>query len=825
MDEVRRILSERPSTGPNKRYRPFLHALLVPQLMVCLLLFVVPVGSTEAQQVVFGTVTESGSGRTIEGAMVVLLAGDQVVARTLSAADGSFMLSVKRPGQYELRVDRIGYSSTLSGSFDVAPGATVERRIETSVRPIVLSGLDVTGARRCELRPEDGLATATVWEESRKALAAATWTSERRLYRFAWIRYVRELDANAAQILGEERRSRRGFTPQPFVSIDLDTLAAYGYMREQGDQVLYSAPDAHVLLSESFLEGHCFSLERKSEDGRQFIGLRFEPIADRRLPEVEGVLWLDEESGRLTSLDFEYVNLGRRAVVQGDDASGRMFFRELPNGTWIVEEWSIRMPRLTEVRDEFGRPRRYDVLGYVEEGGSVIQVATSAGVVLNGSRSGVYGTVTDSVGSPTEGARVWIVGTDLETQTDAAGAFSLEDVGPGTWSLRASHPSLDQFGYPGRGTDVTVERDKVHPVRLGLPSIGSLVSERCRSSLSIDGESAILVGRVIRSDGAPAPNAAIRVVWTTYRTSFEVGFEGHGTAADNIGVFILCEVPVGRTVVATASVGEQESGSADVTVPELAPVVSVEITLERPMDAEIPGTREETSLGTDEEAAWLRSVGFDLREDRALLHLTNREIIDLGHDSLTEVLSEISRLEVRSLAAGGSEIRLHASAEWSRFPNADVGCELDFYLNGSLVRQRLGDRSETSIHRWLAPRQVTAIEVFDGAEAPVGPPESCGAAVLWVVRLLHRDDPDFTGILRGRVSGLDGILLDSVELHVQPGGHEARLDDQGRFDFGSLPPAIYVIDAILPDWGKWSTEVELRAYATSEVVIEIIRRF
>ena len=45
----------------------------------------------------------------------------------------------------------------------------------------------------------------------------------------------------------------------------------------------------------------------------------------------------------------------------------------------IVDDWAISMPRLTEVRDRQGFPLRYDVLGYVEEGGSVSEVLTAGG--------------------------------------------------------------------------------------------------------------------------------------------------------------------------------------------------------------------------------------------------------------------------------------------------------------------------------------------------------------------------------------------------------------------------------------------------------------
>ena len=43
------------------------------------------------------------------------------------------------------------------------------------------------------------------------------------------------------------------------------------------------------------------------------------------------------------------------------------------------------------------------------------------------------------------------------------------------------------------------------------------------------------------------------------------------------------------------------------------------------------------------------------------------------------------------------------------------------------------------------------------------------------------------------------------------------MDDQGRFDFGSLPPALYFLDTSIPAWGTWSMRVELRAYSTADV--------
>jgi hypothetical protein len=92
-----------------------------------------------------------------------------------------------------------------------------------------------------------------------------------------------------------------------------------------------------------------------------------------------------------------------------------------------------------------------------------------------------------------------------------------------------------------------------------------------------------------------------------------------------------------------------------------------------------------------------------------------------------------------------------------------------------------------------------------------------------VAHLRENDDPVFTGTVRGRVLGLSDLMpADSVTLRIEPGLIETGVDDDGHFDFGPLPPAVYIIEANIPGWGAWSTQVELRARATVDVVIEVV---
>lgn len=747
--------------------------------------------------------------------MVVLLSGAQVAGRVLTDADGSFRIGAPQPGRYELRVDRIGYASTFSGAFEVAAGQMVERAMRTSVEPIGLEGIGVVGSGRCDARTAPGV--ATVWDEARKALEAATWTVERELYSIAWTRYVRELHADGERILDERTEHRRSYTPQPFTALDPDTLAAVGFVRAEAGGDVYLAPDAGVLLSDAFLDGHCFGLDAQREEGRTLVGLRFEPLRDRRMPDVEGVLWLDEESGRLQRLDYGYVNLGRAVPVQGQDAHGSIRFRALPNGTWIVEAWSIRMPRLIEVQDDLGRPRRLDVSGYVEEGGVVTSIRTAAGAVVSASSASIVGTVTDSLGIPFPDAHVSIIGTDLETITDATGSFRLDDIRAGTWSVSASHPELVAYGHPGSRVQVSVGPSGTGRADLQLTSVAAATADRCRGSPSVPGETAILIGRVVRPDDRPAPRADVRAVWTIARGAYRRTLEGFGTTADGAGAFTLCGVPVDRVVLARATGEDGATGTAEVRVPTSADVAPIVIGLENG-PAPAGGVTTAVAEDRDDEAAWLGAVGFDLRAGHALLHLDRSEIAATGHDRLEEILDDVPRLEVRRLVAGDSELRLHPSSRVARGAD-DESCPLDVYVNGSLVQYR-GDRG-LGLQTTLQPRFITAIEVYDAAHAPVGSADACGVVLLWISLLRQADDPGFSGAIRGRVLGpYDAAGADALTLRLRPGDLLAMVDAQGRFDFGPVAPAPYTIEATVPDWGILSTPVDVRARYALDIVVD-----
>jgi hypothetical protein len=793
-----------------------------------------------------GSIVQADVAVPVQGAMVLLLdASGLLQGRVLSGRDGTFRLVTPQPGRYQLRVDRIGYASTYSDWFELVSGQPVQITIETDYQPIDLPGLLAEGTRRCEVRPTRG-AAAAAWDEARKALEAAAWTSERGLYRFTSTRFVRDVDEDGRRVRREQRSTRTDFAAQVFQSVPAEILASQGFLQQDGTGYKYSAPDAMTLVSDPFLDTHCFELERREVEGERLVGLRFSPVPGRRLPEVTGVLWLGELTGRLRSIEYNYVNLPWQISTR--DAGGEIRLRGLPNGTWIVQDWRIRMPMIVEERDEYGRARAHRVTGYVDEGGVVNVVATTAGepVEWETGLGRVAGVVSDSVGRPTSKAVVRIEGTDFLAETDRNGRFTFEDVGVGVWTVTASSDALGRFGLPGISQDVEVARDATGNVTLALPSVRSAALEQCEPSDTPPNELTILVGRVVDSDGRPVPRASLRASWR-YRPPAEnpnaeqvlTQVMGASMEADQNGRFTLCGFPLRQEVRIIAVSGDRSSDPVDAAVQRPSEIASVEVKLPAGAQAAGPTGPGAPPRALSAEEQWLATKGYARRAGYALLHQTRRQFSQMRRDSLRVVLEQVPRIEAFQRADGIIEYRLHSSSQWAVRADPPDYCVLDFYLNGGRIQpgvmadlaisnpRPLGSTSaltsaQLTLDRWLDMRLVTAIEVFDALDVPAGSDSGCGAAFVWTHYLDDDADPDFDGFLRGRVTGLsEQQLATGVPVSVQPGGLRANLDRFGRFDFGALTAARYQVEIGVPDFGAWKTEAMIRAGGVVDLEIEV----
>jgi hypothetical protein len=327
-----------------------------------------------AQTTISGTVVETETGAPVEGATVILLdRSGEPVAWRLTDAIGQFGFARTRAGTYSLRTDRIDHASVQSDPFTLEHGATVVRRLESPVEAIRLDGIEVESNPRCEVRPGQGAATATVWEEARKALEAASRTDESGIYRYMIRRHERELDARARHVRRETIQMLEGQEwVTPFRSQGIENLLENGFAGREDGVFWYYGPDADVLLSDPFLDTHCMSLSEGEDEAEGLLGLSFQPTEDRGVPDISGVLWLNPVDSELQWLDYQYEFLD---APNSERLGGKIRFASLPDGTWIVSEWYIRAPILRWNSTSLtGGREELRIVGLNEEGGSVVQV-------------------------------------------------------------------------------------------------------------------------------------------------------------------------------------------------------------------------------------------------------------------------------------------------------------------------------------------------------------------------------------------------------------------------------------------------------------------
>lgn len=515
-------------------------------------------------QHVQGRVLEQGTEAAVAGAVVVLLdLSGRPVDRTLSDEIGHFALRAPSPAFYRLRADRVGYRSTMSPDVEVGAQGVAGYRMLVGAEALTLEGLVVQStSRRCTVRPGEGLGTSSVWEEARKALDAASLTQGGRWVRYELETYVRELHPSTLRIRAE-RQTTSGSSRSPFLAVALDRLIEHGFVEVDGDSIAFYAPDAHVLLSDEFLDTHCFRLEEGRRDEAGLIGLAFEPIPGREVPEVAGVLWVDPGTAELRHAEYRYLNLPWR--IPTNRLGGRLEFRRLPTGAWIVERWYIRAPvlRPRTLQDRApGRAIREDAGDYVLEGihelgGAVTTFRAGQAVHRLANPGVVTGVVFDSTRSaPMPGVRVFLAGTAYAAETDADGRFRLDGIPAGEFSLTYFHPALDSVGIAPQVRPVNVRPGGRLAADLAVPSVARLVEEACPASADAGG--ALIVGYVKNAaTGAAIPGARTRMVWAPADGGAEQAREA---VAASDGFFRLCGVPLGVPVDVEARAGNAIGG-------------------------------------------------------------------------------------------------------------------------------------------------------------------------------------------------------------------------------------------------------------------------
>jgi hypothetical protein len=505
-----------------------------PRALALLALLLVLACPALPAQTVRGTLVEEGSGHPVPGTLVVLVdASGKQVGGALSGADGAFLLSAPGPGRFQLRAERIGVRGAASRSLELAAGQTVELRLAApAAAAFALEGLVVRRERkRCRALPRAGEPAAAVWAEVRKALGVAAWTERQRAFSFRLVQHERELDPASLAVRREATRYLAGVAANPYQTRTPRELAERGYVEARGDTSVYFAPDAGVLLSDEFLDAHCFWLEAGGREEQGLVGLAFEPTRTARRTGIRGVLWVDRRSGELRHLDFRYPSLELGGPTE--ELGGRVEFEPLPGGAWVVRRWHIRMPRVAQHVTRFRGTTSFQnvVQSIREEGGEILEVRTPRGELVRAAgRARLAGVLHDGAGSgPLAGAAVRLAGTSWATRTDGEGSFRMDELPEGRYRVEVDHPRLDSLAVSLPAWEMELKRDAEARLELATPSRREILAALCPGGITPGW--GVLLGTVRGTAGA-VQGTVVTVDWSRWEVS-DGEYRGMGWASSS----------------------------------------------------------------------------------------------------------------------------------------------------------------------------------------------------------------------------------------------------------------------------------------------------
>jgi hypothetical protein len=228
----------------------------------------------------------------------------------------------------------------------------------------------------------------------------------------------------------------------------------------------------------------------------------------RRLPDVEGALWLDEATSELRSLDVRHTRVP--GGLSDRRIGGGMDFIMLPSGAWIVSRWQVRTPKVTIIEDS-RRLRRHTprLDGFRDTGGEIL-----AAKVFEGKLTTITGVVFDSTrGEFLEGAFVSIPGTGFSASVDSDGRYELAVPFEGEYTLSVNHAWLDSIGVPAVLERTRLVRDSTMELDFAIPHMRGVLRRLCGGSPRFR-ESRVIVGLVRDLDtGRPVRGARVSASW------------------------------------------------------------------------------------------------------------------------------------------------------------------------------------------------------------------------------------------------------------------------------------------------------------------------
>lgn len=518
-----------------------------------------------AAQIVRGTVTERSSAAPL-GGVVVTLVRDSLRSTTsaLTREDGTFAIRAPAAGHYHLDAKRIGVQRFSTPMFELAEGETRQVDVQLDALLYTLPEVVITAIPLCTTNDPNGGRVASLWEEARTALQAAQISLRDRLFNARLVRYVRELSPATLRVLSENRSAVQGVVDRPFYALPAESLSVGGFWRRDPEgTTTYYAPDAGVLMSEPFLDDHCFSIARSRKDRANLIGLSFEPAKKRAVGDVRGTLWLDARTFELRFVEYRYTGIGD-VGVDTTQIGGEVHFARLQTGAWIVRRWFIRMPQLgRSVSPPVGMTSRAPMVlvrpttvRLREEGGDV----TAEGLRVFERPATLTGIVQDSARAPLAGARVRLSGTPYSDTTASDGSFRIDSLPAGSFDLVVDDPGYESLGLVAATGEVALGEGDSKRLTFRAMNTRAIVGALCRGATLGRDRAALRVNVRNDTNGNPLAFITLTVTWKEFSgssTALNASTREASGTSDSRGGIAICDLPANTLLIINRQLSEQ----------------------------------------------------------------------------------------------------------------------------------------------------------------------------------------------------------------------------------------------------------------------------
>lgn len=542
-----------PVRWPDPAFRRNPHPAMCIRSNYLTALFCAALWSTVAEaQVVRGRITDRATAAPVPGVVVSLVAEPGTSAPTISVlsnARGEYAIRASVAGRFHLDAKRIGVQRHVSEPFDLGSGES--KVLDVALDAVYrLPEVRVVESDLCVTNASHRARVASLWDEARTVLTAAQISLRDRLFEGHLTRYTRGLHPRSLRVLEESWAEQKGLMDRPFVSQSGDSLSRFGYRRLIGDVEYYYAPDADVLLSKAFSRDHCFSVVEGGRDRRESIGIGFEPVPGRQIPDVRGTMWLDGRTFELRLVEFRYTLLP--SFEGSDRVGGEVHFGKLASGAWVTSRWFMRFPQYvrsvspvdayTRIPSVNVRPTMHRL---VEEGGMVF--TSSLKLFLR--PAVVTGTVTDSAGRPFPGVTVRLGGTPFTTRSGMSGDYRLDSLPAGRFTVIAEHPAYSAAGSFVGDRAVDLREGNATNVSIRAAKTSELVEHLCDGKLPKKDNGTLRIMVVDSVTARPLPSLRVWLRWSgrfvgsdpRQMMASEVG--GSESLTDASGAVTFCDVP------------------------------------------------------------------------------------------------------------------------------------------------------------------------------------------------------------------------------------------------------------------------------------------